>query len=179
MQLQWVKSRKKTLILNTFYSPTFFKWLWSKWAKHTQTLDWSRDGYCTMKSQHNASRPPPRSLWLPPLRPLTEFLPQQKTTDEAIRADVLSPLSCPRPDKQRRRVPLNGPVMMRHWQRPVCPSGASGCSGEQELHSLPIHSGSLLMFNHRQELTQCFTRPAHLLMVLLVGSNRAGDQNNH
>lgn len=59
---------------------------------------WTPCGQLTekcLKAQHNASCPPPHFLCSPLCRPLTEFLLQQKTTDEAIMADMSSSLSCP------------------------------------------------------------------------------------
>lgn len=108
-------------------------------SKHGHQL---LDAKC-LKAQHNASLPPPYFLCLTLCRPLTEFLPRQKTTDEAVMADVSSSLSCPRPDKQRKRILLN---RIRHWQ-----SLAVSCLSQQGLRMqrraaatfTPIHGGSL------------------------------------
>lgn len=115
-----------------------------------------------LKAQHNISQPPPYFFWLPLLHLLTEFLLQQKTTNKAIIADTSSSLSCPvQTNKDRGSCWTDTGSLL---------STSAGLQDAAESRSYVIfHSvwqpvmESLLMFNHRQELMQCFCQgiPPH------------------
>lgn len=88
--------------------------------------------------ERSASPPPPYFLRTSS-RPAADWVPADAENYRRGRYSwriVIPVLS--HPDKQRQRIPLNGPVMTRHWRGPVSLSRASGCSRE---HSY-IHSYS-------------------------------------
>lgn len=122
---------------------------------------------------------------LPVHRPLTEFLAHQKTTDEAIMPDASSSSSCPIQTNKDR-----GSRWTALWWRDSGEvlSASAGPQDAAESRSY-IHSHwqwqsvmeSLLMFNHRQELMQCFCQTAihplvtylHLFLFILIYFSRS------